>query len=158
MGAGNVVIRWRLSGPYSHSEVKFEPVDGVDDLMPDGTTEPINGAYWCCSSTGTETLPSWSPYRAKRVGGVRFKRIKPDPARWTEDATNRDPRAAAVWAKTHQGALYDWQLILGNIAWVIPEKSGRLMCSEACAEMLGFPDPWRFDPCVLVAAVRGTKI
>ena len=32
-------------------------------------------------------------------------------------------------------------------------KRSRVMCSEACAEMLGFDDAWRFDLCVLRAAV-----
>ena len=37
---------------------------------------------------------------------------------------------------------------------VLEGKRSRVMCSEACAEMLGFDDAWRFDPCVLRAAVR----
>lgn len=40
-----------------------------------------------------------------------------------------------------------------NAAKVMPHKSSRVMCSEACAEMLGLDDAWRFDPCVLRAAV-----
>ena len=35
----------------------------------------------------------------------------------------------------------------------LEHKRSRVMCSEACAEMLGFDDAWRFDPCVLRAAV-----
>lgn len=57
----------------------------------------------------------------------------------------------------HEGSLYDWQLILGFLAWLIPHKKDRVMCSETCAEMLGFDDAWRFDPCVLRAAVMGVK-
>lgn len=50
MGLGNVLIRLRLRGPYSHSEIVFEPGDGVDHLMPDGTcaldvTGALCGAY-----------------------------------------------------------------------------------------------------------------
>lgn len=76
MGIGNWLIRLRLRGIYSHSEIVFEPGDGVDALMPDGTCEPdADGALWCVSSTGLERLPTWSPRRAGRLGGVRFKRI-----------------------------------------------------------------------------------
>ena len=38
---------------------------------------------------------------------------------------------------------------------VLEGKRSRVMCSEARAEMLGFDDAWRFDPCVLRAAVGG---
>jgi hypothetical protein len=64
-----------------------------------------------------------------------------------------DPLWAAQWADENQGRLYDWQLILGFVAWLIPNKKSRVMCSEACAEMLGVPDAWRFDPCGLRAVV-----
>lgn len=33
-------------------------------------------------------------------------------------------------------------------------KRSRVVCSEACAEMLGFGDAWRFDPCALRAVVK----
>ena len=152
MGLGNVLIRLRLRGPYSHSEIVFEPGDGVDHLMPDGTCAPdADGAMWCVSSTGLERIPAWSHRRAGKRGGVRFKRIVLSD-KWTLDAVS-SPEHAAKWAVLNQGALYDWQLILGFLAWLIPHKKSRVMCSEACAEMLGLDDAWRFDPCVLRAAV-----
>ncbi len=154
MGLGNWLIRLRLRGIYSHSEIVFEPGDGVDHLMPDGTCEPdAGGALWCVSSTGLERIPAWSHRRAGKRGGVRFKRIVLSD-KWTLDAVS-SPEHAAKWAVLNQGALYDWQLILGFLAWLIPHKTSRVMCSEACAEMLGFDDAWRFDPCVLRAAVKG---
>lgn len=153
MGLGNVLIRMRLRGRYSHSEVVFEPGDGVDALMPDGTCQPdADGALWCVSSTGLERIPAWSQRRPGKRGGVRFKRIALGD-KWTLDATPACPQRAARWALDNQGRLYDWQLILGFIAWLVPHKASRVMCSEACAEMLGFDDAWRFDPCVLRAAV-----
>lgn len=152
MGLGNILIRLRLRGIYSHSEIVFEPGDGVDHLMPDGTCEPdADGALWCVSSTGLERIPAWSHRRAGKRGGVRFKRIVLSD-KWTLDAVS-SPEHAAKWAVLNQGTLYDWQLILGFLAWLIPHKTSRVMCSEACAEMLGFDDAWRFDPCVLRAAV-----
>ncbi len=155
MGLGNILIRLRLSGLYSHSEVMFEPGDGVDDLMPDGTTEPVDGAFWCVSSVGLERLPASSRRRAGHLGGVRFKRVVPDPTRWTlNPIPGASPLQAAAMAQFMEGDLYDWQLILGGFAWFIPQKVGRVMCSELCATILGLPDAWRFDPCVLRATVR----
>lgn len=156
-GLGNILIRARLRGPFSHNEVMFEPGDGADvaALMPDGSLEPdANGALWCCSSVGLERLPAHSRRRAGKVGGVRFKRIVPDPERWTVKGTDKSPLKAARWARENEGSLYDWQYILGFLAWLIPQKDGRTACCEACAHMLGFgPDSWRFDCCSLPAAV-----
>ena len=157
MGIGNVLIRLRLRGIYSHSEIVFEPGDGVDHLMPDGTTAPdADGALWCVSSTGLEHLPAWSTRRPGKRGGVRFKRIVLGD-KWDLRNVSQHPSIAANWAIVNQGRLYDWQLVLGFLAWLIPQKKSRVMCSEACAEMLGYDDAWRFDPCVLDAAVRGSK-
>jgi len=154
-GIANGLIRFRLGGRFSHTEMVFEPGDGVNHLMPDGSTHPVNSQYWCASSVATDTLPPWSPYRAGRMGGVRFKRIWLNPDKWTlDDVSTFDAVAAATWANTHQGMLYDWQLILGFIAKFVPEKTGRVMCSEACAEMLGLERPWSYDPCSLPIAVR----
>lgn len=156
MGLGNIAIRLRLRGKMSHSEVMFEPGDNVDHLMPDGTCEPdASGAYWCVSSVGLERMPAWSLYRAGRLGGVRFKRIVPDTAKWTPRKTPADPFRAAQWAKGAQGVLYDWQLIFSFLFWVIPNKKSRGMCSEVCATMLGYDEAWRFDPCNLDVVVRG---
>tara|TARA_R110001599_G_scaffold171353_1_gene362445 strand:+ start:462448 stop:463005 length:558 start_codon:yes stop_codon:yes gene_type:complete len=148
-GLGNILIRWRLKGAYSHSELVFMPDDGVDHLMPDGTCESIDGAYWCASSTGTDTMPEWSPRRAGKMGGVRFKRIKLDPAKWEIDECPGDANKAAHWFKAHQGRLYDWQLMVGFVAWLIPNKDGRFMCSESVAEAIGIKDAFRIDPCIL---------
>ena len=155
MGIGNVLIRLRLRGIYSHSEIVFEPGDGVDHLMPDGTCKPDTmGALWCVSSNGLEPVPTWSPRRAGRRGGVRFKRIVLGD-KWHLREVPHSPEYAARWAVDNQGRLYDWQLVIGFLAWLVPHKKSRVMCSEACAEMLGYDDAWRFDPCVLDAvAVR----
>lgn len=155
MGLSSILIRFRLAGLISHSEILFEPGDGVDELMPDGTTEPVDGAYWCVSSVGLERLPERSKRRAGHLGGVRFKRLVPDPARWTLDAIpGADPMHAAAHARSIEGDLYDWQQIFGRLAWIIPDKAGRVMCSEFCALILGISDAWRFDPCALQASIR----
>ncbi len=149
-GIANRLIRWRLDGDYSHNEVVFEPGDVVDHLMPDGTCEPdASGALWCASSVAWERLPATSPRRPGRRGGVRFKRIKLDPAHWDLVKYRRDPLAAASHAKGREGALYDWQLILGFVAWFFRHKASRDTCSEFCCEAGGQLEGHRVDPCTL---------
>ena len=156
-GIGNVLVRWRLRSQISHCELVFEPGDGVDDLMPrDGqtmlpTTQPVAGEYWCASSSATDPMPTWSPRRAGKSGGVRFKRIDVrDSSKWLlVDVPWADARAAALWFREHQGALYDWQGIIGFLAWVVPDKAQRWTCHEACAAALGHPSPSRTDPAAL---------
>lgn len=158
-GLGNILIRLRLGGNESHSEIVFEPGDGpeVAALMPDGSLEPdANGALWCCSSIGLERIPEWSKRRAGHLGGVRFKRIVLG-GNWTLDDTRANPLRAAKWAAENEGELYDWQALARFVFWVLPQKLSRGMCSEVCATMLGVPetDAYLFDPRVLRAAVRG---
>lgn len=174
MGLGNRLIRLRLSGirqalqtdnspsqdilRASHSEIVFEPGDNVDHLMPDGTCQPNEkGELWCVSSVGLERIPASSSRRAGKLGGVRFKRINVSSPEWELDETLTEPKSAAIWAVINQGRLYDWQLILGFLAWFIPNKRSRVMCSEAAAEMLGLQDCHRFDPCTLQAVVKAMK-
>lgn len=154
-GIANRIIRLRLRSPYSHTEVVFEPYDDVGHLMPDGTTARCeDGSLWCASSVAAEALPTHSPRRAGKTGGVRFKRIALDPSRWDMQRVACNPVLAAQWFKQHEGALYDWQLILGFLSWVIPQKSQRWTCSEAAAAALSVPDgeAWRFDPANLPEA------
>ena len=175
MGLGNRLIRLRLSGVRqalqtdntsiqdtlraSHSEIVFEPGDGVDHLMPDGTCQPNEkGELWCVSSVGLERIPSFSRRRAGKRGGVRFKRINVNSSAWELDDPCASAQSAAEWAAANQGRMYDWQLIFGFLVWFIPNKKSRVMCSESCAEMLGLRDAHRFDPCTLQAVVKAMKV
>lgn len=154
-GVANRLIRLRLRSPYSHTEVVFEPHDPVAHLMPDGATERgVDGSLWCASSVAAEALPAHSPRRTGKMGGVRFKRIVLDPDHWDVQRVACDPLQAAQWFKHHEGQLYDWQLIVGFLAWFIPHKSMRWTCSEACAAALGMPkeEAWRLDPANLHVA------
>ncbi len=158
-GLGNILIRLRLGGRESHSEIVFEPGDGpeVAALMPDGSLEPdSNGALWCCSSVGLERMPAWSKRRAGRLGGVRFKRIVLGES-WELDEVRADPVSAARWAYLNEGTLYDWQSVARYLIWIIPNKSSRGMCGEVCAAMLGVreEDAYLFDPRILRVAVKG---
>lgn len=157
-GLFNRLIRWRFSGLYSHNEVVFEPGDGVDHLMPDGNCAPdADGALWCVSSVAMERLPAWSRYRAGKLGGVRFKRIVLEPAKWDLVRVVADPVHAAMYAVAHEGNPYSWRLIAKLASWLVSFKvTLQKTCSQVCAAMFGVPDvdAWRFDPCTLHAAMQ----
>jgi len=157
LGIFNWLIRIRLKGIYSHTEVVFMPEDDVGHLMPDGTCEPVDGMYWCASSVASDKMPEWSPRRAGRTGGVRFKRVLLDSSKWDVVNFKYNPTIAATWFKDRQGSLYDWQQIFGFISWLMPEKSGRYMCSECCAASAGYKDAHRFDPCILHVIALNTN-
>lgn len=153
LGLFNRLIRWRLSGCYSHCEVVFEPDDGVDHLLPDGNAQPQDGAYWCASSVALERMPGWSHYRAGRIGGVRFKRIVLDPARWDLVDVPHCPGRAARWFIAREGHPYSWRLIAKFLAWMVRpiHRAAQYTCSSAAAGAFGHvdADAWRFDPCLI---------
>ncbi|MES1977318.1 MAG: hypothetical protein V4451_04735 [Pseudomonadota bacterium] len=153
----NRLIRLRFSGPHSHSEIVFEPGDGVDALMPDGTCEMTEaGELWCASSVAIERLPNWG-YRAGKVGGVRFKRIALDPGKWDLRPLRRDAQFAAEYFKTNEGVPYSWRLIAKFIAWCVDLRGTKqLTCSQVCAGACGVPpaEAWRLDPCTLDVVVQ----
>lgn len=149
-GIANRLIRWRLRGPYSHSEIVFEPGDGVDGLMPDGSCAPdADGALWCVASVAAEHLPAWSARRSGRMGGVRFKRIALSPDRWDIVPLHTSPMRAAVRAGLIEGERYDWPAIAGFLSWLIPSSARSWTCHEACGLLMGIDQPERLDPCSL---------
>lgn len=163
-GFTNRLIRWRFAGSFfkdgeaSHTEVVFEPGDGVDHLMPDGTTQPdADGAYWCASAVSFERLPAWSHRRAGKIGGIRFKRIRLEPERWEVKPYKHCAKTAAIWFLGHEGAAYDWGQILGFIYWPVaclfPQKEGRWTCSAATAACVGYTRPELFHPAIVRAMV-----
>jgi hypothetical protein len=160
-GLFNRLIRWRFQGQVSHCEIVFEPADRVDEAMPDGSTAPDgSGALWCVSAVAWERLPAWSKYRPNKRGGVRFKRVALDPAKWVVlDANWACPSEAAFWATKHEGEPYSWRLIARFIAWLVELATDgkQWVCSQACAVMLEYAEPWRFDPCVLFVAAKAQQ-
>jgi hypothetical protein len=87
-------------------------------------------------------------------GGVRFKVIDFDPASWDfVELPRAFERQAWEWFEAHRGQPYD---LLGNLHFVISpvaDDKKKWFCSEAVAAALGMPDPWRFDPGALHAAL-----
>jgi hypothetical protein len=87
-------------------------------------------------------------------GGVRFKAIDFDPALWDfVDLPDHLAPAAIDWFDAHLGDAYD---LLGNLHFVVSpvcDDKRKWFCSEAIGAALGVPDPWRFDPGTLHAAL-----
>lgn len=120
----NRLVSWWLRGPYSHCELVIR----VDEA----------GRAHCLSSSFMD-------------GGVRIKVMWLDPAHW--DVLPARPRISASrayqWAYDKAEAGYD---VLGLLGFVWRRQRGeqhRWFCSEAVADVLGYPEPWRYDPCVL---------
>ncbi len=87
-------------------------------------------------------------------GGVRFKCIDFDPALWDFVDLPADLASAAEdWFNVHYDEPYD---LLGNLHFIVSavgDDKRKWFCSEACAAALGMPNPERFDPGTLHAAL-----
>lgn len=149
-GIFNRLIRWRYGGSFfkdgaaSHCEVVFEPGDGVDHLMPDGTSQPdATGAVWCASASALDVIPVWAGQRAGKTGGVRFKRIVLDPTLWEVQPFHRDPVIAASFIKQVEGTPYDWGIVFGFLFWPVAVlmhliHDSLYCCSTVCAAAGGY--------------------
>ena len=121
----NRAVSWWLSGPYSHCELVLWTQDGVS---------------YCVSSSFSD-------------GGVRMKAIVLNPDHWDLIEVEGDVSAAINWLDSHDKDLYD---LLGLLGFVWRRQDGnksRWFCSEAVAAMLGFNEPWRFDPMSLYSTL-----
>ena len=123
------VTRLWLMGKYSHCEIVLAYKDG---------------RAVCVSSS----LPD---------GGVRVKDIALDPGHWDVIEVAGDLAYARQWMDEHAGQGYDVLGLVGFVARVLGHDKRRWLCSEAVAAMLGIPEPWRFDPCSLHAALTRTQ-
>jgi hypothetical protein len=122
----NRLVSWWLRGPYSHCELVLDTIDGYSH---------------CVSSSFMD-------------GGVRIKGIRLDPDHWDLVDVGGDKRKALAWLREHEEEGYDVLGLLG-FAWR-PEAGDtrKWFCSEATAAILGFDEPWRFDPMNLYAALN----
>ena len=87
-------------------------------------------------------------------GGVRFKRIDLDPAKWDLVDCPGDEAYARAWFKKHDGEPFD---VLGLIGFVGPrglQNQWKWFCSESIGAALQIPQPWRLDTCVLPIVVQ----
>lgn len=86
-------------------------------------------------------------------GGVRAKNMPLPADKWRIYEMAGDPRHVDAWLGEHDGQGYDWLGLLGFMWRPIRGMLGRKLCSEACAEMVGIRDGWRFGPAMLEAIV-----
>ncbi|WP_025598477.1 hypothetical protein [Burkholderia sp. WSM2230] len=126
-GIFNRLIRWRTNSPYSHCELVVAPIDD---------------AHLCASSSLED-------------GGVRFIVTNLDPARWDVVGSAIGAvteRAAIEWFNDHLGEPYDLAAVFGFLSRR-RHREGHWHCSESIGAALGIPEPWRFDPATLHAAL-----
>jgi len=93
-------------------------------------------------------------------GGVRFKQIDYDPAKW--DFLPLPPcleRAARLWFECHEGEDYSVQ---GNLHCVIgfipPGPLGEQFCSQALGAALSFEESWRLMPNALYRVLQRLNV
>jgi hypothetical protein len=123
----NRLVCWWLNGPISHGELVLSVVDGVAE---------------CASSSYMD-------------GGVRVKKMVLNPEHWVLVPVQGDEAYARRWLREHKNDCYDTLGLFGLIARRGPGALDKCWCTEAVAAMLGYDDPWRFDPMTLfVALVR----
>lgn len=125
---------------------------GVAGIYNRGVRLQTKGPYSHCEAVFSD---GWSASASFADGGVRFKRIDYEPAKWNfiEIPDYLEPRIRA-WFEEHEGDLYD---ILGNIHFLLPivgDSKFRYCCSEALGAAIGIPDAWRFHPNSLYAILK----
>lgn len=166
-GFGNWCVRFRTKSKYSHVELMFEESDGeiAALAMPDKSLNPdTKGARWCFGATATDIMPDWGGDRRRRAGkwgGVRFKRIAIDPAKWDViELPYADVQKVIDFCLKHEGKAYDWRhiftffsvILLGVILnQFINQGEDHWTCGELIGAALGFELPEIFDPKTLSA-------
>lgn len=110
------------------------------------------GPYSHCElvfSDGLAASASWMD------GGVRFKRIEFDPARWDFiDLPPEKEDAARLWFAEHDGEKYD---LMGNLRFlfgIVRQSADKWFCSEALGAAVGVTEPWRHEPNGAAAILR----
>lgn len=148
--------RFRLSGPYSHCEVVFEPGDDVEDYMPDKSLEiDSEGRYWCFSSNFFDVMPAWSKRRAGKKGGARYRRIYLDPQLWDViDIPFIKATDVIDLIDELEGLRYDLFGWLKFITWFFQHQKSRITCYEIVAIACDIEEPHRYDTCNLAAILR----
>lgn len=124
----DTIVRLWTRAPYSHCELVLNHVAGDE--------------YTCVSSSF-------------RDGGVRIKVITLEPDRWdiVDVPFDVHPQEPYAWVFRHRDEGYDAWGLLGFVFRPIQGEPQSWFCSEAVADILGFPDPWRFDLATLFAVL-----
>lgn len=114
------LIQWWTRSEYSHCEIIFSE---------NGST----GESYCASSSVLD-------------GGIRFKWMVLNPAKWDIIEVEGNVERAFQWFAHRIGTPYDLRGILGCVLRCLPPTEGRWFCSSAIAAALGWPEEWRVVP------------
>ncbi len=110
------------------------------------------GPYSHCELIFSDGMSASSSFED---GGVRFKRIEFDPARWDFiELPWADEQKARDWFERNKGKAYD---LMGNVRFIadpLADGKDKWFCSESLAEALGIEDSWRYGPNALAAVLR----
>jgi len=90
-------------------------------------------------------------------GGVVLHKITYPADEWDLIEIDGDEAYARKWFEDHVGAKFD---VIGLLGFIWRRRDGqqtRWFCSEAVAASLGFPEPFRFDPCTLPNVFKRVK-
>ena len=82
-------------------------------------------------------------------GGVRPKKLTLSADKWRVYEMPGEPAEVLAWLQRHRHQKYDWLGLLGFAIRRIKGWADRKFCSEVAAEILGLPDPWRYDLALL---------
>lgn len=123
----NRTIRFFTKSIYSHSELAVATAG-----------HPFDAPAVCLSSSGVD-------------GGVRTKTMQLDPDKWDViELPHVTVADLLVFFDKHRDQKYDY---VGCVRAVLPfvsrEHKDRWFCSELCATIIGYAEPWRMHPGVL---------
>lgn len=117
-------------------------------------------------SAHCEVSDAWQDYWHDCVSasfidkGVRRKTIELVPSKWRVYEMDIGKETVEKWYQLHKGEGYD---LLGLAGFVVRRIKGwfrKKFCSEVGAEIIGLPDPWRYDLALLesVCARFGRRV
>ncbi len=117
-------------------------------------------------SAHCEVAWSWADQQHECVSasfvdhGVRAKSIAMPPEKWRIYELPLPYRRVLDWFDAHKDEGYDWLGLLGFIVRRVKGWLRRKFCSEAGADIMGLPDPWRYDLALLesVCARFGRRV
>lgn len=89
-------------------------------------------------------------------GGVQLTAMAFDD-QWDVIDIEGDEPKARQWFSDHIGQPYDLLGLFGFVWRRGEHERGRSFCTESCAAALGFPQPWRFDPCLFPLVFKAAK-
>jgi len=117
-------------------------------------------------SAHCETAWQWEHHDHRCVsaswvdGGVRAKEIHMPPEKWRIYEIPGSSQVVLAWAQANQLAPYDYLGLFGFVIRRIKGWRNAWFCSEVAAELLGLPDPHRYDLALLESVCQrfGTRI